>query len=212
MKRILMAIFILLPGIVCGMEQHHERLGNKLRLILTAGRYVYNEHITVQSDARDHAAQIDLCIDYDRNKLIIDIDRQKLAGYLDEYIELLDLVSHMYHSYSPQREEDVEQELEATTQSYIKWFQALGSDHEISGRSLGAFLSAFYNKKREAAARVLNAHNAEDDFHSARELCALLPVRSAVTAWCVKLPDPEFIMADDIVSGSSEEYSFSSSE
>ncbi len=162
-----------------GMQSQDAHIVTKLKLVLTAGRYVYKEHQAIHVDALNRARTM--------LELFNISEEQKIAHQLDLYCVLLLKVQATYTQYCLHPEQDVINALEESRRSCLMWALAIPSKH-ISRKPWTVFREVFRAQQKKAQEHFKQADQACEQYALGKDISVSLSVESAVKAWCIELP------------------------
>lgn len=188
-------VALLLPGAVHGMLKRdsvtRERAEALLHIkqVMTAGRYVYGNHIEIGRDFIRRSSSILktcphtlLCDGKDERRLL-------LANQLQEWSQLMGAVKEL-SSVTEVHElgfdaKALERQLLNAQVSLETWITLLKTDRPTD---LSAFKSVMRNAWEKAEAHKKNAMQAQESFERSNKLSAKLQVAPVFTLLCLELP------------------------
>lgn len=172
-------VCLFVSSLLYGMRDPDATVITKLKLVLTAGRYVYKEHQAIQVDALHRA------------RSILDLfnisEEQAIAQQLDLYCVLLEKVRATYAHHCPKPEPGIIKVLEESHRSCLIWALAIPSK-KISRKPWAAFREVFRVQQKRAKQYFKQADTAYEHYAMKRDISYTVPVESAVLVWCIELP------------------------
>ena len=140
---------------VYGMRNQDGLVITKLKLVLTAGRYVYKEHQAIQVDALHRA------------RTILDLfnisEEQKIAQQLDLYCVLLEKVRATYILHCPKPAPALINTLEESHRSCLLWALAIPSG-KISRKPWTEFREVFRAQQKRAKEHFKEADTVHEQY------------------------------------------------
>lgn len=175
-------MFLLVSNMLFGMDKKENAVLHKLHLVLTAGRYVYDEHKSVHADVIARIRMLNES--YEANKCADFI--QSMHGYA----HLLGKVVKIYREDTPLAARDTQlfTALNTCHLGCLTWAMALSEGKEISDHSLTQLMAAFKRKQEKAYKLFRQAEKTQHAFSSFEDLTPFLPREHAITAWYVQFP------------------------
>ena len=179
---------MLVPNMLLGMDKQDKAVLHKLHLIITAGKYVYDEHRAVHSDVIARIKAMSLSYEVGHHAKFI----QLMHGYA----HLLGKVAKLYQEDTPLATRDARliTALNTCHLDCVRWAMALSEGKKIYAESCPQLMEVFKRKQEEANKHLRQAEVIQDAFSSCQNLTASLPREQAITAWYITFPP---IMQDD---------------
>lgn len=187
MNRKIILLFLALFSNVYSMKIAEARknieMAHKLKLVLSAGKHVYAEHKEIYSDVCQRLLRL--------NELCKKSQYCLIEKELNNYRDMLNRAQNCYNDSVEKKDPLIAVLFEDSQKACLTWLLALPSRERITHESMQRLCKAIEAKCAKMRSSLEAAMYRQEEFARGNDLSHTIPTNSAVTAWCLSLPQPE---------------------